>query len=226
MRLIWLAPLVLGLAALAACIGGRIPPTTYYRLVGPTCQPQEYSYPFELAITRLRANPVYQDTALLYMPSAYETASYGYSRWEAMPADMLTERLYQYLRECRLFQSVSLRSLSGKPDLLLRGRITRFAEVDEPEGAFAELTLEMELVCLSSPKKVWEGELAARTPMSERTPQELARAMSASLAAVLEKMAARLSPALSELEEEGCLEAGSAGQADGSEETAVSRTEK
>jgi ABC-type uncharacterized transport system auxiliary subunit len=199
-----LAALLLGLAMLSACLG-RVPPTTYYRLAAPALRPQE-PYPYRVAVMRFRAAPPYQQSDLLYRPSAFEVASYGSSRWEATPAEMLTERFYEALRGSHLFREVTLRGLSGGADLLLQGRVTRFEEVDSPQGAFAELAVEVELTCLRGARTVWQGELSARTPMAERTPDELARAMSESLAAAVGDLLARLGPALRELGEEGCGE--------------------
>ena len=210
-RIIQLAAVWVALMGLAACLGlGSLPATSYFRLVGPSqCPPQPGSYPYVVAILPFRAPAVYQQTALLYRPSPFEVAFYGSSRWEAMPSEMLFERVRDYLEECRLFRQVTRYGLSSRPDLLLRSRITSFEEVDSPEGTWAELGLEAELLCPQSAQLVWQGRLAARSPMNERSPQELARAMSASLASVLGEMAQKLGPAVGRLEGRGCGESGS-----------------
>ncbi len=208
MRAARLSGLLLCLAALGACFSWRLPATDYYRLVGPACRPQGQPFPFEVALMRLRANPVYQDNRLLYLPNPYQVASYGHSRWEALPAEMVTDQLYGYLQGCGLFRAVHLRSLSTEPDLVLQGRLTRFEEEDTPEGSFAVLALEAELVCAAGPRTVWQGRLSARTPMSAREPAELARAMSASLAQVLEDLRAQMGAALEGFEAEGCGQGG------------------
>lgn len=194
-----LAACALTLMVAAACLS-RVPATSYFRVAGPPelnheC-PRRYSAPYTLAVMPFGASPALRQTALLYRPSPYELASYGFSRWEATPAQMLTERLEDYLESCRLFGGVTRYGLSAEPELLLRGRLTDFQEVDGPQGPQAELGLEAELVSLSGSEVVWQGRLTARTPMAERSPEELARAMSESLAAVLAEMAAQLGPAL------------------------------
>jgi ABC-type uncharacterized transport system auxiliary subunit len=189
--------LVLGAALmlLAACLG-RVPAVSYYRLVGPQgCSPLR-TYPYKIAVVPFGASPALRQTSLLYRPSPYELATYDSSRWEAMPSEMVTERLQEFLEDCRLFNGVTRYGLSAEPQLLLRGRLVGFEEVNGPQGAQAELSVEAELVSLDDSETLWEGRLVARTPMVERSPRELARAMSKSLAAVLEEMTARLAPAL------------------------------
>ncbi|MFH0810958.1 MAG: ABC-type transport auxiliary lipoprotein family protein [Pseudomonadota bacterium] len=192
-----LLPVVLALLTLGACLGGKVPATTYYRLkVFWACQPRERPFPYVLAVMPLRANEPYQTDRMLYMPSAYEVASYANSKWEAAPADMLGQYLQGYLEKCRLFQAVTARGISDHADLVLRGTVTRFEEATDAPGPAAVLGLSADVSCLATSGRVWRGELTARTNMSARTPEELARAMSVSLEKVLGELQLRLVPVL------------------------------
>jgi ABC-type uncharacterized transport system auxiliary subunit len=188
------------LAAAAACLQRTVPATSYFRLTTPECHLRAGQLPYALALIRLQAGAAYEQQAVLYRPSPYRIAPYGYSRWEATPAEMLTDRLQQFLESCHLFRSVTQRGISGRADLMLRGRVTRFEEVDTPEGSFAELAVEFELSCVRGGAQLWQGRLSVRSPMATRNPEELARAMSAATATLFDDLSLKLEAAAGNLE--------------------------
>jgi len=188
---------------LAACSFGRTPPVSYFRLVEPPCRSAARAYPYTVAMIPLRATSVYQQTAVLYGPSPYELDHYSSSRWEATPAEMVTDQLQGYLQRCGLFATVTRQGLATHPDLVLQGRVTRFEEDDTEGGPLAVLHVDLQLSCLLTPRVVWQGRVEASAPMQGHSPQEVARAMSVALDSALKDVVARLVPALDQLQASG-----------------------
>ncbi len=140
-------------------------------------------------------------TAMIYQPRPYETSSYVYNKWQVDPGHMVTDYLLRDLRNSGLFKGVFGYQQSGVSRFKVEGAIQQFAEVDDPDGWKAVLTLTVTLLDLN------EAEVTRRVIMQqnyhqaeylpEHTPSGLAQAMSRAMEVVSAKVISDLYQAAS-----------------------------
>jgi ABC-type uncharacterized transport system auxiliary subunit len=87
-------------------------------------------------------------TAMVYLPRPFETSSYVYNRWQVDPSHMVTDFLLRDLRNSRLFQGVFGYQQYGIGRFKVEGAVQQFAEVDDPDGWKAVLTVSVTLLDL------------------------------------------------------------------------------
>jgi ABC-type uncharacterized transport system auxiliary subunit len=129
------APLVAALAvvsvvALGACGSAR--PIYYYTLDPPAIAPAPQKLDVSLLIGRVGAPLVYRDTRIVYRTGPNEMGLYQDHRWAASPAELVEEMLLQSLRRSGRYRSVQLLASNAHGDFILRGRVERFEEVEQP----------------------------------------------------------------------------------------------
>jgi ABC-type uncharacterized transport system auxiliary subunit len=127
-------------------------------------------------------------TAMVYHPRPLETSAYVYNRWQVDPAHMVTDYLLRDLRSSGLFRGVFGHQQAGLGRFRVEGAVQQFAEVDDPDGWKAVLTVSVTLLDLN------EAEITKRVIMqknyqqSEYMPEQnahgLAQGMSRAMAVV------------------------------------------
>ncbi len=186
------APLVL-----ASC-ATSIPPTNYYVLGlsnSPAQTAVESSFPYTLAIAPFESESIYLRKKIVWRSGPNRLGYYSYDKWAALPAEMFSYRLYERAQSSGLFKSVVSDAASGSADLILRGRITAFEEVDTPEGWFGRVEVEAELT-QSDGTVLWSGVAGHTEPAAEQSVQATVKAISRATEATITALLSSVEQAL------------------------------
>jgi ABC-type uncharacterized transport system auxiliary subunit len=170
------------------------PSTHFYTLELATTPPSNrpVKYPITISIENIRADEPYSDDRLIFRDSIYEIKFYHYHRWVTHPAKMITEKMVAQLKDSRLFQNVVRMPYHQSADYLLQGSVKALEEWDQGEQWFGRLELVFTLNELSTNKIIWEKEFTAQTPVTQRTPIGVVKALSTSLESCLNQLVAVL----------------------------------
>jgi ABC-type uncharacterized transport system auxiliary subunit len=180
--------LFLLIIVLTGCLGGSRPATViqYYHL--------EYTVPGftglapcpqTIRVERLTTNRDFDSRAMVYRPEPFVIADYPSSRWWVTPADMLTDSLIRDFQGAGLFMSVSTFRDPEDARFILEGNVEEFMEISVKGQSLASLVIRV--ACVDTVKKetaarlVLQKTYGVREPLRNRTPDALARAMSAAM---------------------------------------------
>jgi ABC-type uncharacterized transport system auxiliary subunit len=156
-------------AILLASLSCGIPRTHYYTLDMPhIAQTQGTAIPRTLTIQRFRADLVLMDERILYRESPDEVNFYEYHRWASPPADLATNYFIHRLKDSGVYSRVSGYNERAPSDLMLRGQLHRFEEVDRGKEVFASVALELELTEAGTSASLWRGEADCTRPLESR----------------------------------------------------------
>jgi ABC-type uncharacterized transport system auxiliary subunit len=181
-------------ALLVPSCGGAPPPTHHYTLAVRSPGMPAASQGTTLAVASLAVAAAYDTDRIVYRLSPYRIDYYNYHRWGASPGLLVADHLRTAYARTGLFRGV-VAELDPDADVVLAGRILAMDEIDEtPERWQAHLALELSLRDSRTGSSLWSALYERREPMSERTPEGLARALSAVLAAIVAESA----PAIAE----------------------------
>jgi ABC-type uncharacterized transport system auxiliary subunit len=89
----------------------------------------------------------FDSPAMVYRSAPYGRDVYFYSRWRVNPSDMVRDILVRDMRRSGLFGAVFTDAdYEGNDNLVLQGRVSEFLEVDEKEGSWASLVIDVTLL--------------------------------------------------------------------------------
>jgi ABC-type uncharacterized transport system auxiliary subunit len=180
-------------AAILSCAlsCASIPHTNYYVLGlshNPDQTTHESKFPHTLAIAPFKSESTYARKKIIWRSGPNHLGYYPYDRWAALPAEMFSHRLYQRALNSNLFGRVLSGAASEDADLILKGRITSFEEVDTREGWFGKVEVEAELV-QSDGTVIWSGIVGHTEPAAEESVDAavnaIARATEATITIIL-----------------------------------------
>ncbi|MFA5181599.1 MAG: ABC-type transport auxiliary lipoprotein family protein [Syntrophales bacterium] len=180
--------LLLLFIALTGCLGGSRPANVvqYYQL--------EYAAPGfadlapcpqSIRLERLTTNRAFDSRAMVYRSEPFVFADYPSGRWWVTPADMITDSLIRDFRGAGLFRSVFTFRDSEDTRFILEGNVDEFMEISVKGESLASLMIRV--VCVDTAKQeaaggtVLQKTYSVREPLRDRTPDALARAMSAAM---------------------------------------------
>jgi len=142
----------------------------------------------------------YNSTAMIYQPAPFKLQQYQRSSWRVNPGDMVTDYLLRDLRKQNLFSGVfSYRELN-KARFALEGEIEQFAEVDEPAGRKAVLSVYVTLLDTAQ-KEVTKMVVCRKNylfaePFGEKGPAGFAQGMSRAMEKFSRQLISDLSRAI------------------------------
>lgn len=176
---------VLCLLLLAACTPARSPGRAFEDYALEYASPAFAGRPpinELLRVERFSGARAFDSTAMIYRsgPSALNT--YGYHRWKAPPADMVTDLVLRDLRKSGLFKAVFSEYDEADARFALQGRLEEFLEIEDRGSRNALISLDITLLDRSrrDPAQgvLFQKGYRALEPLDGRTPGALARAMS------------------------------------------------
>ncbi|HLU68502.1 MAG TPA: ABC-type transport auxiliary lipoprotein family protein [Kofleriaceae bacterium] len=186
-RLAALAPLAA--LALAAACGARPPELRYYQIAVPGDPRRPPAGAPVVAVEELEVDDAYDDDRIVYRTSPYRLDYYHYHRWSARPGQLLARALESALERTGRFTAVTDED-AGAAGAVLGGRVTAIEEVDLSERQWvARLALELHLRDAASGEVLWSGEVEETEPLTDRSPEGLARAVSRAVARVARRIA-------------------------------------
>lgn len=190
-------------AVLASCAGKPPPPTRYYQLALPLAEPAVDGQG-TLVIEPLATTGAYDDERMVYRVDPYRLDYYDYHRWTAAPGALVSGYLEQALRRTGRFRTVASES-TAPGAVTLGGRVVALEEVDTSKTRWVGHVV-LELVARdASGNIVWTRDFDENEPMPTQSPEGLARAVTAAMA----RVANRVAPELGSLCDRQALSAGS-----------------
>jgi len=132
-----------------------------------------------------------QDARIRYRAGANETGSYEYHRWTERPGAMVRDSLVRALRASGKYQRVIESSSSASGDYLLRGKLSEFAEVDNP-AIQTKISIHLELIDKKTNLSVWDHPFEREEPASGKTIKEVVESMDRNLQRVVSEAAAEI----------------------------------
>ena len=135
-----------------------------------------------LRVEKFAVAQAFNTTAMVYRTGPYQAETYNYSRWRVNPGYQVTDFLIRDLRESHLFQAVLPADSATKARFALEGGVERIEEVDQGEVWLAALVLNITLLDTEekdiTKRLLSQKNYRAEEPLTEKTPDGLAQAMS------------------------------------------------
>jgi len=176
MRCILIAPAIL---ALGGC--GTPRPINYYGIQIPASPtPASHKYPVDLAVGRITGSDLLEAAPIVYRTRRNQIGTYQYHRWEEAPVQLVQAKLIRLLRASGEYQSVS--GLGGQPngELVIRGRLYDFAEVDG-DAITGLVTVEFELYNRRTAKILWSHFYSQTEPVEAKQMPAVVQALDRNL---------------------------------------------
>ncbi len=181
--------LVLISGLLSGCglfLGRSSPPEEQYAPEYPSpAFPDRAPLDETVKVDRFVAAQAFSDTSMVYSSAPFKRDVYNYSWWDENPGDMVTDFILRDLRNSGLYRAVFSYRSDVEARFHLDGGIDEFLEVDGAEGSKAVVAVTVTL--LDSAQKdvgkrvVFQKNYRVTAPMEGKTPQALARGMSAAM---------------------------------------------
>jgi len=187
--------LFLSVVAMTGCFGGSRSAAVvrYYHLeYGAPAFTALAPCPQAIRVERLTANRAFDSRAMVYRSEPFVFADYPSGRWWVAPADMLTDSLIRDFQASGLFRSVSTFRDSEEARFILEGNLEEFMEISIKGESLASLVIRV--ICVDRAKQetagrtVLEKTYSVREPLRDRTPDALAKAMSAAMEKLSKQM--------------------------------------
>jgi ABC-type uncharacterized transport system auxiliary subunit len=182
-RLILIVPAILGLSG---CGAPR--PIMYYGLQTPaTPAPSTYIWPIEVVVGRINGPDLLETSPIVYKTGRNQIGTYQYHRWTEAPVQMVQAKLIRLLRTTGEYQSVSgLGSASGG-ELVVRGRLYEFSEVDG-DGISGLVSMEFELYNRKTSRILWSHFYSQMEPAKAKQVPAVVQALDRNLDRGLKEM--------------------------------------
>lgn len=184
------ALLAAGLLLGACNLGKPGPEVHFYALSVPVPEAAPPAGAPSLMLRRFVARDPFGQEAMVFRSGSYKVSFYGYHRWIAPPANLISDWTLRYLRGAGLFSQVS--EYSG--DLALTAVIRDFTELDNRDSWAADLSIDFMITRTTDGSTVWMQNYTSSQRAARRNPEAVAEAMSRGLQQVLAKLATDLRP--------------------------------
>jgi len=121
-----------------------------------------------IAVQRFSADQTLVDDRILYRERPNELSFYEYKRWANPPVDIVTDYFIHRMKESGDYLDVSPAKTAGASDLILRGRLYHFEELDRGKEVLASVAVELELTDSKTRASVWRGNAECTRPVATR----------------------------------------------------------
>jgi ABC-type uncharacterized transport system auxiliary subunit len=167
-------------------------PITYYGIQVPTTPaPAGYTYPIDVAVGRIMGPDLLRTAPIVYKTGSNQIGTYQYHRWLETPVQMVQMKLVRLLRTSGEFQSVSGPENASDGDLVVRGRLYDFTEVDG--GRIDGLvTMEFELYNRKTARILWSHFYSQTEPVEVKEVPAVVQALDRNLDRGLKEVVAGL----------------------------------
>ena len=176
----WLG--VLMVASITGLLGCGTPrPIMYYQVQIPaTPTPSGYTYPLDILVGRITGSDLLEATPIVYRTKGNQIGTYQYHRWSDTPVQMVQEKLVRLLRTTGEYQSVGETGRTAGGDMVVRGRLYEFTEVDA-DRISALVSMEIELFNRRTAKILWSHFYTASEPVEGKEVPAVAQALDRNL---------------------------------------------
>lgn len=184
-RLLGTAATIVPTIAILIMLGcGSVPKVRYYtlgdvasaaRAGGDTTRPL-------LRVERLSVAQPYDGRRIVYRPAPNEVAFWDFRQWAGPPSKMITSRVAELLDRSGLFEDIDTFPYSWKDaDLVLKGAVLAFEEVDRENEWYGRIKLFLELRSRETGRTLWSSKIEVEKKASGRNPEALVLALSEAL---------------------------------------------
>jgi cholesterol transport system auxiliary component len=138
-----------------------------------------------IKVAQFSVSPIYNTRKIIYRDEAYKRTAYGYHKWQANPAELVTYFLARDMQQSGLFKAVVTHNNRFPHAYVLGGNVDEFLESDLANGWQADLSLNIILISEhetdACKKIVFQKSYHISKPCRQKNPQALAEAMSAAM---------------------------------------------
>ena len=177
----------------------RIPETHYYLIDYPIEPSQENAQPIYnviLGVARFKADPLYDQTKLVYREAPYEGKYYH--RWITTPAEMVTDKVIEQLSHSDLFRNVLSFPRFTQVDFVLTGKIKAIEEWDQGNQWFARVRIRFELLDKTGSKLIWQTDIEKQNLVGKKTPADVVKCINNSVQQCVVDLQQKLKEVLAE----------------------------
>jgi ABC-type uncharacterized transport system auxiliary subunit len=176
MLLILIVPAILGLGG---C--GTPKPIMYYGLQIPaTPAPASYTWPIEMVVGRITGTDVLEASPIVYKTGRNQMGTYQYHRWTESPVELVQAKLTRLLRTTGEYQSVSGGGNASSGELVIRGRLYDFTEVDG-DAISGLVSMEFELYNRKTARILWSHFYSQTEPVEAKQVPAVVQALDRNL---------------------------------------------
>ncbi len=151
LHVVWIALLALNLAG---C--GTPRPIKFYTVQLPAAPTAPAStYPIDLLVGFITGPSLLRAQPLVYRADTNQIGIYQYHRWVDPPVDLVQRKLIRMLQCSGDYQSVGGLGNNSSGELVVRGRLDEFTEVDSATGIAGQVVMEFELYNRNTGKILW-----------------------------------------------------------------------
>lgn len=193
---------------LTGCLGigtARIPETRHFVIdyVVPAKKASGPGIPVSVGVDNFRADSVYRSDRIIFRKDSYRVDYYPYERWGARPDEIVTDRMLDHLNALGRFRDVVRAAGGPKADILVRGRIKRFEEVERGGAFFAVLHIEYSVMDRRSGRVLYQGRLMGEEKASSKPPEGFVNAMAENLKKLLSQAAMQVAQVVADHLQQG-----------------------
>jgi len=197
--------LVVAAVSLQGC--GTIPETRYYTLdpvepattQGALAIGDTSSADLVLRVKRFAVAEPFADRRMVYRATPREVGFWDFHLWAQLPDRMITARIAERLAETGIFKKVDSFPYGVKTaDLVLRGAVLAFEEVDKEDGWYGHLKVFMELVDPATGDALWSDKIELEKKAARKNPSAVVEALTQALDEAVDQAVSGMKGALSQ----------------------------
>jgi ABC-type uncharacterized transport system auxiliary subunit len=156
-----------------------------------TPAPVSYKLPIDLAVGRITGSDLLEAAPIVYKTRQNGIGTYQYHRWEEAPVQLVQTKLIRLLRMSGEYESVSGLGGPFNVDLVIRGRLYDFAEVDG-DAITGLVSMEFELFDRTTAKILWSHFYSQTEPVEAKHVHAVVQSLDRNLDRGLKEVVAEL----------------------------------
>jgi ABC-type uncharacterized transport system auxiliary subunit len=177
--------------SLAGC--GTPRPVRFYALETPPAPARvNTTRPIDILVARITGPSFLHAEPIVYRTGTNELGTYQYHRWSDAPVEMVQANLIRLLRSSGDYQSVASTGSRAPEELVVRGRLDKFEEVDT-ESVGTQVAMEFELYNRKTGQVLWSHTYSQTEPAQGKELSQVVQAMDRNLDRGLKEVVAGLS---------------------------------
>ena len=180
--------------AIAMLMGCGTPkPIMFYELQIPAAPtPPNARFPIDMMVGRITGSDLLEASPIVYRTKSSQIGTYQNHRWSEAPVQMIQAKLIRMLRASGEYQSVSGQGNSSGAEMMVRGRLYDFTEVDG-DTISGLVSMEIELFNRRTSKILWTHFYTGSEPVQGKEMSAVTQALDRNLERGLKEVMAGLS---------------------------------
>jgi ABC-type uncharacterized transport system auxiliary subunit len=188
-HLVWIALLAL---ILVGCGAPR--PIKYYAVQIPTAPTASTgNQSTAILVGNITGPSLLRAAPIVYRTGTNQLGTYQYHRWVDPPVEIVKRKLIRVLQSSGEYQSVSELGNGSAGELVVRGRLDEFEEVDGATSITGLVTMEFELYNRTTGKILWSHYYSQVEPVQGKEVPDVVSALDRNLERGLKEVVAGLS---------------------------------